>query len=67
MRNKVKERRLELKLAQEKLARIIDCSTSTIQKIENTNHEPGIYLAIKLKRALQVENVEELFILEDSD
>lgn len=65
MKNKVKQIRLKKELSQEKLARIVDCTTSTIQNIENKNYEPRIGLAIKLKRALQVENVEELFNLDE--
>lgn len=67
MKNNVKIKRQKLKISQEKLARLVDCTISTIQNIENKNSDTSVYIAIKLKRALQCENVEELFIVDEND
>lgn len=64
MDNNLKKIRNEQGITQEKLARIVDVSLNTIQNIENKGFEPRITLAIKLKRALNVKNIEELFPVE---
>lgn len=59
--NKVKQYRQQAKLTQEELARICDTTLNNIQKIESGKSNPGIYLAIKIKKALNVATIEELF------
>lgn len=63
--NRVKEIRIKQGITQEKLARIVDVSLNTIQNIENQGREPRIKLAIKIKKALNVLDIEELFPLDD--
>lgn len=62
--NRVKEYRLNLEMSQEKLARLCDVSLRTIQNIENKDYAPNIYLALKIKNALQC-NLEDIFILDN--
>jgi DNA-binding XRE family transcriptional regulator len=61
MKNNLKKIRLQNEISQEKLARIVDVSLTTIQNIENQNSEPKVILAIKIKKALNCKTVEELF------
>jgi DNA-binding XRE family transcriptional regulator len=63
--NNLKEIRNQKKMAQEKLARLVDVSLRTIQNIENKNYEPGVYLALRIKKALEVKNIEELFNIDN--
>lgn len=65
MKNKLKEIRNKNKITQENLARKVDVTTSSIQNIENKNYEPGVGLAIKIKRALNVKDIEELFNIDE--
>lgn len=60
--NNLKIVRTNKNITQEKLARIVDVSLRTIQNIENKNYEPGVYLALRIKKALNVKDIEELFI-----
>ena len=48
-------------MSQENLARQCDCTLRTIQNIENKDVSPSVYLAIKIKNALNVDNVEDIF------
>lgn len=65
MKNYLKKFRNEKGISQEKLARIVDVSLNTIQNIENKNYEPRIGLAIKIKRALNIKEIEELFNVDE--
>jgi DNA-binding XRE family transcriptional regulator len=61
MKNKVKNYRKEKNITQEQLARIIDITLKQVQNIENDRSIPRVDIAIKIKRALEVEKIEELF------
>lgn len=63
MKNNVKISRNKVNMTQEELARICDVSLRQIQNIEGGKSIPKVDLAIKIKKALNVENIEELFIL----
>ncbi len=67
MKNRLKELREEKGMTQEKLARMIDVSLSQVRKIEYNMNIPSVLIAIKMKKALQLNDIEELFILEDTD
>lgn len=58
--NNIKSKREEMKISQEKLAKIIDCSYKTIQNIENGGIT-DIVTAYKLKNALNCKLIEEIF------
>ena len=57
----VKERRLELGLSQEALAREVGVSRQTIVNIERGANEPRVFLALALAAALGVAALKELF------
>lgn len=59
--NNVKIYRKKKGITQENLARLVDITLNTIQKIENKDTEPKVKLAIKIKKALDVEHIEDLF------
>jgi DNA-binding XRE family transcriptional regulator len=59
--NKIKYYREKINLTQESLARICDISLGYMQKLEYGKNVPTIYLALKIKKALHVENIEDLF------
>lgn len=61
MKNNLKAIRLEKNVTQEKLARIVDISLRQVQNIESGKSSPNVYLAIKIKKALKVENIEDIF------
>jgi putative transcriptional regulator len=61
MENYIKNRRLELEMTQEELARKCDITLGQIRNIEKMRQIPSLYFAYKIKRALQVKNLEELF------
>jgi putative transcriptional regulator len=67
LKNRLKELREEKGMTQEKLARMIDVSLSQVRKIEYNMNIPSVLIAIKMKKALQLNDIEELFILEDTD
>ena len=58
--NRIRERRLELGLSQEKLARKMGTSQSKLSHWEAGNCEPKVFSAILLAKALGT-TVEELF------
>ena len=62
LKNNVKNIRLEKGYTQEELARKIDISWRTLQKIE-AGANTTIYVALKLKKALKCK-LEDLFYLE---
>lgn len=67
MKNNIKDIRKTQNITQEQLARIIDITLRQMQNIENNKNIPSVLIAIKIKKALNVENIEELFILEKND
>lgn len=65
MINKVMHYRCQKGLTQEKLAKQIDITLTQYRNIEkNRTKNPGIYIVLKLAKALNVP-VESLYILED--
>ena len=61
MENRIRERRKELGLSQEELARQCGVSRQTVNAIENNKYDPTLYLAFHLARELRL-TVDELFI-----
>lgn len=65
MANKVKEYRQKMGFSQQKLANIVGISITTLRNIENERNEnTTIEIAIKLKRAFNIQDIEELFTIE---
>ena len=60
MRNMIRERRKELGLSQEELARKCGVTRQTVNAIENNKYDPTLSLAFSLARELQL-TVDELF------
>lgn len=60
MKNRIREKRKELKLSQEELAKKCGVSRQTINAIENDKYDPTLTLAFSLARELHV-TVDELF------
>ena len=60
MQNKIRERRKELGLSQEELAKKCGVSRQTINAIENNKYNPTLSLAFSLARELSIK-VDELF------
>lgn len=62
MKNSMKYYRDLNNITQQKLAQIVNCSESQIRNIENNRSIPNVYLAIKIMKALNVEDITKLFI-----
>ena len=60
MRNRIRERRKELGLSQEELAKKCGASRQIINAIENNKYDPTLSLAFSLARELSIK-VDELF------
>lgn len=60
MENIIKEKRIELGLSQEELAKKCGVARQTVNAIENNKYDPTLALAFRLARELQVK-VDELF------
>lgn len=60
MENQIKERRVELGMSQEQLARQAKIGQSTISEIEAGKHNPTVDVALRIARVLE-KTVEELF------
>lgn len=60
MENRIRERRKELGLSQEELARQCGVSRQTVNAIENNKYDPTLSLAFHLARELRL-TVDELF------
>lgn len=63
MINNIKISRKSINMTQEELARICDVSLRQIQNIESGVSIPRVDLAIKIKKALNVKDIEDLFVL----
>ena len=61
MKNIIKNRRKELGLSQEELAKKCGVSRQTINAIENNKYDPTLSLAFSLARELKM-TVDELFM-----
>lgn len=60
MENIIRDRRKELGLSQEELAKKCGVSRQTVNAIENNKYDPTLSLAFHLAKALQV-TVDQLF------
>lgn len=60
MKNTIRNRRKELGLSQEELAKKCGVSRQTVNAIENNKYDPTLALAFRLAKELQV-TVDELF------
>ena len=60
MENRIRERRKELGLSQEELAKRCGVSRQTVNAIENNKYDPTLSLAFHLARELHL-TVDELF------
>lgn len=60
MQNRIRERRKELGLSQEELAKKCGVSRQTINAIENNKYDPTLSLAFSLARELSIK-IDELF------
>ena len=61
MENRIRERRKEMGLSQDELAKKCGVSRQTINAIENNKYDPTLSLAFSLARELHTE-VDSLFI-----
>ncbi len=61
MENIIKNRRKELRLSQEELAKKCGVARQTVNAIENNKYDPTLALAFNLAKELHV-TVDELFI-----
>ena len=61
MENCIRERRRELGISQEELARRCGVSRQTVNAIENNKYDPTLSLAFRLARELEM-TVDGLFI-----
>ncbi len=61
MENRIRERRKEMGLSQDELAKKCGVSRQTINAIENNKYDPTLSLAFSLARELNTE-VDSLFI-----
>ncbi|OUP00004.1 transcriptional regulator [Anaerofilum sp. An201] len=61
MENTIRNRRKELGLSQEELAKKCSVSRQTINAIENNKYDPSLSLAFALAKVLQL-TVDELFV-----
>ena len=61
MENKIRERRRELGISQEELARRCGVSRQTVNAIENNKYDPTLSLAFRLARELEI-TVDTLFV-----
>ena len=60
MKNSIRERRKELGLSQEELAKRCEVSRQTVNAIENDKYDPTLALALRLAKELGT-TVDELF------
>ena len=60
MKNSIRERRKELGLSQEELAKRCEVSRQTVNAIENDKYDPTLALAFRLAKELET-TVDELF------
>jgi len=63
MKAKIKEFRKKLKITQEELANKVGVTRQTINSLEQGRYNPSLELAHKIKKALKLRYIEEVFIL----
>ena len=64
MENSIRNRRKELGLSQEELAKKCGVSRQTVNAIENDKYNPTLELAMKIGKLLN-RHVDDIFFLED--
>lgn len=67
MKTNIAQIRKELKITQQELADIVDVTRQTIISLEQGKYNPSLVLAYKIKQALKVKYIEDIFILEDEE
>ena len=65
MKNRLKEKRTELELTQENLARKTDITLTYYRKVESGKSIPTVEIAIKLMKALKENDIQKIFIIEE--
>jgi putative transcriptional regulator len=66
MRNTIKVERAKKNITQAELAEVLNVSRLTIHSIEAGKFNPSVVIALKMARYFKI-NVEELFILDETD
>ena len=66
MKNTIRVERAILNITQAELAEKVKVSRQTINAIESNKYVPSTVLALKISRVFQ-KNLEDIFILEDTD
>lgn len=66
MVNRLKEKRKENEITQQKLSNLIDISLSHYTKIERNDNIPSVEIALKIARELKC-NVEDIFLLDKKE
>ena len=66
MVNRLKEKRKEMKITQQKLANLIDISISHYTNIERSDNIPSVEIALKIAKELSC-NVEDIFALDKKE
>lgn len=66
MVNRLKEKRKEMKITQQKLANLIDISLSHYTNIEWNVNIPSVEIALKIAKELKC-NVEDIFLLDKKE
>lgn len=65
MKTKIKEYRKELKITQEELAEAVDVTRQTIIALEQGRYNPSLILAYRVTKALRMEYIEDVFLLDE--
>jgi putative transcriptional regulator len=65
MKTKIKEYRKELKMTQEELAEAVDVTRQTIIALEQGRYNPSLILAYRVTKALRMEYIEDVFLLDE--
>ncbi len=63
MKTKIKEYRKKLSMTQEDLANKVEVTRQTINALEQGRYNPSLELAHKIKKALKLQYIEEVFML----
>lgn len=61
MKTKITEIRKKIKMTQQELAKKVDVTRQTIIALEQDRYNPSLLLAYRIKKALEVKYIEDLF------
>ncbi|MHA2343553.1 MAG: helix-turn-helix transcriptional regulator [Candidatus Hodarchaeales archaeon] len=64
MKNRIIEKRKELRMTQQELADTVDVARQTIISLEQGRYNPSLKLAYAITKALKVRHIEDLFQIE---